>query len=106
MSDLDGSVIAYGQALPAVLCINGSGQRLSANFIPTSTVVGSCSRNVVQEDATNVDPVLFRIVIDQNIMGRYTVYAAAGSNCSNEIRSPPFEILRKLFFFMLLSVKS
>ena len=101
MADLDGSVIAYGEiSLPAVLCTNGTGRRLSASLIPTSRVVDSCSRTVAQEDARFVDPVLFRIVINQTIMGRHIVYAAAGNNCFGEIRSLPFEILRKSFFFL------
>lgn len=102
-SDLDGSVVAYGQIPPpAVLCTNGTGQQLNASLIPTDDVVGSCSRSVVREGARFVDPVLFRIVvIDPTIVGLHVVYAAAGNNCSNSIRSLPFEILRKYIIIIL-----
>ena len=100
MSELDGTLIAYGQILvPAILCINGTGQQLSATLISTSNVVDSCSQDAAQENERFVYPVQFRIVIDQTILGRHTVYAAAGNNCSSELRSLPFEISRKFQTF-------
>ena len=103
MSLLDGVITAYGVAPPPfVLCVNETVKQLmGVSFVQRSVLVGQCSTDVAEMDERFDDPNQFNISIEESILGQFAVYAATSNNCSSNLRTDVFEILRKFFHSIL-----
>ena len=103
MSLLDGRLLVYGDVTqPIVLCVNETEERLmGVSFILRSGMVGQCSTLIAETSERFDDPIQLDIGVEESILGQFTVYAAANNNCSSNLRTDAFEILRKFFHSIL-----